>query len=149
MSEKKDYQKFKDKVILYGDRIDRIENIIVIGMPDVNLCIEGVEAWMEIKSPKEPKKISTPLFGSNHKLSIDQKNWFLRQKKAGGIGLILICTDQRWMLIDGCIHADGLNEYTVVELCRHSLWNSTIPITREDAENMRNAILFIPLQIRI
>jgi hypothetical protein len=141
MSEQKDYKKFKDYVTVYGDRIDRIENVMVLGMPDVNYCAEGTEAWIEIKSPKEPKKAITPLFGSNHKLSIDQKNWFLRQKKAGGIGLILIATDKRWILMDGCIYADYLNEYPVSALCEYSIWNNTIPFPKTTYTELRREII--------
>lgn len=123
MSEKVDYKKFRQAVCHPMDRIQRIENILVIGMPDVNFCIEGCEGWIEIKSPIEPKKDSTPLFGSNHKLSQDQKNWFLSQKNAGGKGYILICTDKRWILIDGCKYADIVNEMTTRQLVDISIYS--------------------------
>lgn len=124
MSEAKDYKKFREKVIQpLWDRCDRIENVMVLGMPDVNVCINGFESWIEIKSPKEPKRAKTKLFGSNHNLSIDQQNWFLRQKTAGGIGYILICTDKRWMLIDGCKYADVINTMTVGELLDISIYS--------------------------
>jgi hypothetical protein len=116
MSEKSAYLKYRKAIKVFKDRIQRIENLMIIGMPDVNQCLEGCECWIEIKSPKEPKRSTTPLFGSNHKVSTEQKNWFLDQKNAGGVGWLLICTDKRWMLIDGCIYADFVNEMTVDEL---------------------------------
>lgn len=123
MSEKVAYRKFR--LAIYdpkkGDRIDRIENIMIVGMPDVNCCIEGCESWMEIKSPTEPKRSTTPLFGSNHKVSQDQKNWFLRQRNAGGRAYLLITTDKRWMLIGSKI--DFVNEMTIEELVSISLYN--------------------------
>ena len=146
MSEVKDYKKFREKVIqLPWDRCDRIENVMVLGMPDVNCCIHGNEFWIEIKSPKEPKRKTTKLFGSNHKLSQDQQNWFLRQANANGLGFVLICTNKRWMLIDGCKHADKINDLTVDELIAISLYNfelgerMTVPMYC--AEDMREIFL--------
>ena len=79
MSESSDYKTFKANVPEPGDRLDRIENAVVTGMPDINMCIGGTEVWIEQKSPKEPVRSTTPLFGSNHKISQEQANWFLRQ----------------------------------------------------------------------
>lgn len=144
MSEKTDYKKFRAAVHKNGDRIERIENLLVVGMPDVNCCIAGTEFWLEIKSPKEPKRLSTPLFGSNHKLSQEQKNWFLSQKNAGGLGYILICTDQRWILIDGCLYADLINEKTVDELCElatYWFYTKNGIVKKEVASEMINYIV--------
>ena len=129
-TEKDDYRTFKAKVFRPNDRVDRIENLVVAGQPDINYCIEGIEGWVELKSPKEPKRISTPLFGSNHKLSIDQRNWFLRQKNAEGIGFILIATDVRWILIDGK-NADIVNTATVDYLVKIARWWALKPIGPE------------------
>jgi hypothetical protein len=139
MSESKDYQTLKSKALEPLDRIDRIENFLVIGMPDTNVCVEGTEAWMEFKAPVEPKRATTALFGSNHKLSQEQKNWMLRQRNAGGRCYILIATDKRWMLIDG-IHADGLNEATVGELIKWSKWYATKPIKKPQWKMLRAMI---------
>lgn len=128
MSESKSYAALRSKLLQPGDRIDRIENIIESGTPDINFCSEGVECWIEQKDPTEPKRSSTRLFGSNHKLSQEQKNWFLEQKNAGGRGYVLITTDKRWLLIDGCVHADFINDMTVQELCDISLWQAMKPI---------------------
>lgn len=109
------------------DRFERIENLMVDGMFDINYCIEGVEGWIELKAPKEPKRDSTPLFGSNHKLSIEQRNWCKTQKDAGGIAWILISTDNCWILIDGK-HADEINSMTVTELTYHANWHTSKPV---------------------
>lgn len=139
MAESKDYQTFKHNALEPLDRIDRIENFLVIGMPDVNCCIEGAEAWVEFKSSVEPKRATTPLFGSNHKLSQEQKNWALRQRNAGGRCFILIATDKRWMLIDG-IHADGLNEMTVAELTKTAAWVVVLPIKEKQWKLLRSTL---------
>lgn len=131
MSESADYKAFKRNVVEPLDRLDRVENMMLTGMPDTNYCGDSKECWIEFKSPTEPKRPTTKLFGSNHKLSQEQKNWMLRQKNAGGRAFVLIVTDKRWLLIDG-IHADAINEMTVQELVEIASWHATNPIRRKE-----------------
>ena len=139
MAESKDYQTFKRNALEPLDRVDRIENFLVIGMPDVNCCVDGAEAWVEFKSSVEPKRPTTALFGSNHKLSQEQKNWMLRQRNAGGRCYILVATDKRWMLIDGKC-ADGLNEMTVTELAKTAVWVAALPIKEKQWKLLRSKL---------
>ena len=132
MAESTDYKTFKANVPQPGDRLDRIENVVVTGMPDINMCIGGTEVWIEQKSPKEPKRSSTPLFGSNHKVSQEQANWMLRQRKAGGKCYFLISTDKRWILVGGFL-ADQLNNMTVDELLEQASWSTTKPVRDKEA----------------
>lgn len=131
MAESTDYKAFKKHVPEPLDRLDRIENMMLTGMPDTNFCAEGRESWIEFKSPKEPIRATTKLFGSNHKLSQEQKNWFLRQRNAGGRAFVLIVTDKRWLLLDG-IHADKINDMTVPELIEAALWHAVKPIRSKE-----------------
>lgn len=122
MSEKNEYQWLKDNVLKSPHRCDRVENLLVIGMPDVNACVKGGrEFWIEIKSSKEPVRATTPLLGSNHRVSQDQANWFLRQRKAGGIAFFWLGTDKRRMLIPG-LYGDQINKMTINELLEAALW---------------------------
>ncbi len=140
MSESADYKLFRKNVPEPRDRIDRVENVVVDGMPDINACIEGTEVWIEQKSPKEPVRATTPLFGSNHRVSQSQMNWFLRHRKAGGKGYFLIVTDKRWILISG-VHADSINNMTVDELIEQCTWCTTKPIKeKEQWKHLRNAL---------
>lgn len=141
MAERQDYLTFKKNVYKYGDRWDRIENATVYGMPDVNLCIEGVESWVEQKHAKEPLRATTPLFGSNHKVSQKQMNWFLRQKRAGGRCYFLVATNRRWLLLNG-EHADNLNKMTVDEMFVNSLWHAVRPVRNKTRwEALRLALI--------
>lgn len=132
MAESTDYKNFKANVPQVGDRLDRIENVVVTGMPDINMCIGGTEMWIEQKSPKEPVRKTTPLFGSNHKVSQEQANWMLRQRKAGGKCYFLISTDKRWMLVGGFL-ADQINKMTVDELLEQASWSTTKPVRDKEA----------------
>ena len=140
MNEKEANAKFRKNVIKPMDRYDRIENIVGVGNPDINYCIVGVEGWIETKCPKEPKRPGTPLFGSSHRLSIDQKNWFLRQKNSGGEGWVLILTDKnRWLLINGCKYADEINTATIESLIKMSAYHCINP-NSDDFGNIRDLL---------
>lgn len=140
MAESTDYKNFKKNVPQAGDRLDRVENPLVTGMPDINFCSEGVECWIEQKSPTEPKRSTTALFGSNHKVSQDQANWMLRQRQAGGRCYFLIATDKRWILIAGGL-ADKINTMTVAELVDNSLWSTMKPVReKEQWTTLRNTL---------
>ena len=136
MSESKDYAAFKKHCAQPLDRIDRIENIMVTGMPDINYCMRGVDGWIELKSPKEPKRETTALFSQNHKVTQEQKNWFLQQRNAGGSAYFLIATDKRWMLIHGN-WADSINEMTVNELVNVSMWHEYRPVKKPSWSELR------------
>jgi hypothetical protein len=121
MSEKTEYQWLREKIVWSPNRIERIENLIAPGTFDCNYCLWGDEGWLEIKAPTEPKRPSTPLLGSNHKVSQDQANWALAQRRAGGRALFWFGTDKRRMLLPGSL-ADNLNHMTVDELLAEALW---------------------------
>ena len=132
MSEKTDYNTLRKNLLLRNCRLDRVESNIIAGMPDVNFCIDGVEGWIEMKSPSEPMRSTSKLFAGKHPLSQDQKNWFLRQRQAGGIGWVLIATDQRWILIDGCRYGDHINKLTVEELVELCTWCAIKPVCNKE-----------------
>lgn len=139
MAESSDYKTLKRNMPYPRDRLDRVENAVVTGMPDINFCSGDVECWIEQKSPKEPVRSTTRLFGSNHKVSQEQMNWFKRQMTAGGNAYFIIATDKRWMLIGG-EHADKINDMTVQELLDIALWSTGKPVRREQWELLRQAL---------
>jgi hypothetical protein len=139
MSEAKTYRTFREKVFKPHDRVTRIENAVGTGQPDVNICVDGVESWVEIKSPQEPVRPTTKLFGSNHKLLLSQRNWMLEQRNAKGRAWVLIETDKRWMLISH-LHGDAINDRTVSGLIAISDWLATKPVMRPDWEALREAL---------
>jgi hypothetical protein len=118
---------FKKHVAQPEDRLDRVENIRVNGMFDVNFCSAGIESWLELKCHEEPTRPTTPLFGSGHKITQEQKNWALRQCKSGGRCFFLIETDRRWILIEGNA-AEWINSATVNELIKRALFCQPKPL---------------------
>jgi hypothetical protein len=123
VSEKTEYSWLKENIFRPPNRCERVENLLVFGMPDVNVCLTGGEEfWLEIKSPVEPKRSTTPLLKSQHGVSQEQKNWFLAQRRAGGRAMFWIGTDKRRILLPG-VYADVLNTLTVGELLERCVWS--------------------------
>jgi hypothetical protein len=120
--------------------MERVENIRVNGMFDVNFCSQGTECWIEIKDHEEPVRPTTPLFGSGHKVSQDQKNWALSQTKAGGRCYFLIITNKRIMLLAGTIE-DRINSLTVLELKQAAIWWRLWPVVEKDWQDLRNILI--------
>lgn len=139
------YDRFKRNVATGPlDRVERIENGISAGTPDVNYCLRGTEGWVELKAPLEPKRPSTPLFGSNHDVSIDQLNWFHKQHMAGGIGWLLIGTDKRHFALAGKnVAALGpkINNHTVESLCAIAVWRAPLRAFAEDWAALRELLI--------
>ena len=123
MSEKTAYQRLRKNIMRRGDRLTRIENLVGSGIPDTNGCFEGVEFWLEIKCPREPKRPSTPLFGSNHKLTTEQENFLIDQHKAGGLGWVYIETDKGLVLLISGEHAERINTMTLGDLLAASAFH--------------------------
>jgi len=138
VSERTDYHLLRKKLLLPGDRIDRIENLVVSGMPDINFCAQGIECWIEQKTAIEPKRFDTSLL--TYKINQDQKNWFLRQMRSRGRAFFLITTDKRWVLMSGSF-ADFINDMSVIEILHNCAWSTSKPIQSEQWTYLREALI--------
>lgn len=67
---------------LMRHRVDlqRIENAVGVGHPDVEGCIDGGQVWIELKSCDRPKRADTPI---RPKKRISQDQWHSARSKAG------------------------------------------------------------------
>lgn len=141
VSESSLYARFRAQFAGRFNRIERVENPIAPGMPDVNCCLLGVgEFWLEVKAPTEPKRPSTPLFGSNHRVSQSQISWHRHQHQAGGKSYFIIDTDVRLILVCGSL-AEEINEMTVDELVKCSLFCAMKPMRKELWTQFKDALL--------
>lgn len=125
------YQKIKSNICGPTDRMERVENGLVDGMPDVNYCFETFEGWIEIKAPTEPKRETTGLFTSNHQVSIAQMNWMHNQHMAGGTSWLLIATERRMFMIHGGRVAalfHDINTLTANGLEDIAEWKAHVPV---------------------
>lgn len=111
----------KENVLRPRDRLTRIENAISAGIFDSNYCLGGIEGWIEHKAPKTPARSSTPLFGSNHKFTQEQKNFALAQTLAGGMAWGFVNTDE-WRFLIAPRVIEEANTMTLDELLGAADW---------------------------
>lgn len=98
------------QIKLNGGRIERVENAVGAGMPDVNLCFDGTECWVELKTaPGWGKK--RPTFRVYRGLEPAQINWHLSQHRAGGKSLLIAQIGKEVFAVDGKEAAD-FNDYS-------------------------------------
>ena len=121
--------------------LNRVENGVLDGMPDAYYTIDGLSGWMELKVPIEPARPSTPLFGSNHKLSVSQRNWLLAHRQAGGVGWVEIETESCMMLI-GARHADKVNHLTLAQLIAIADFAAQRPVQDQDWEKFVKTLAY-------
>lgn len=82
MAEKNLSHRFVDRMRKYG-HVQRVENLIGVGICDINLCIRGTESWVELKQlpnwPRDPDAIVKV----DH-YTPQQRNWQRARGSAGG-----------------------------------------------------------------
>ena len=99
-----------------GFVLERVENIVGDGMPDVYVTAPAVSVWVELKAPNPPKREATRVLGDEG-LRQSQKNWHIQKTRLGLITWILIRerrTGRMW-LVSGQ-WADSINDMTATEL---------------------------------
>lgn len=147
MSEVNCNTNLRQGIFRIGDRWDRIENAVGAGLLDINCCLRdrlncGHEMWIETKNPDEPKRASTPLFGSNHRLSQEQRNWIFRQTKAGGRAFLYIETQQRRIMLRGnCCEAKDFDSWTLQQYIDEAIWYAKKPMDLRRWDDLRGAML--------
>lgn len=102
-------------------RIDRVENVVVVGMPDVSCTLVGVDVWIENKAVTLPVRDRTRVLGTQKGVNVDQIAWHRFHQQCGGRSFIFIhAAPYRW-LIDGK-HASEVNEWSGVRLSEEAAW---------------------------
>lgn len=105
-----------------GIDIHRVENMVGVGMPDVNYCYNGVEGWIELKHvDRPPSRDSTPVFPDGKGLRPDQVVWLHKRRRAGGRAFVLARCGESIFLVDGD-YAKVFNGFGFSELIAHCSW---------------------------
>ncbi len=77
----------------------RVEGALTPGIPDINMCYKGVEAWIEAKEVDSwPKRSSTIV---NIGLRPEQRIWLEERAEAGGRCFVLAKIGNEWFLWNG------------------------------------------------
>lgn len=107
----------KDQVYL-----ERVENVVNPGRPDVDVMWGGVTLPIELKAIETwPKKSTAPVLGKARGLNQNQLNWWLRWKQCGGSGFILISVGDAMFAVHAT-KADAINSFTAFAL---ETWRTT------------------------
>ena len=92
--------------------LQRIENVVGEGMPDVFVAAHGSSCWVELKAAIRPKRDTTPLLGSDG-LRLSQINWHIKAASVGLRTYVLIRDDKRALYL---VPAHDLNARSSSEI---------------------------------
>lgn len=113
-------------------RLERVENVMTVGMPDVLALADGHVTWAELKAVDGyPARPATRVLGVEG-LSIKQKNWHLSWRRNGGTSIIVVGVARDLYALHGS-HHDHVNEYSRAELECHAFardWDGVINFLR-------------------
>lgn len=130
---------------LRGHWLQRIENVVVDGMPDVHLTIprqnellqplrgqfesNAKQIWLELKAPIRPKRKTTTLL-KNQGLRRSQINWHLKAASLRLPVYTVIRDDHRQLYCVHCSMAAELNDIPLDDMLEfhavrdwNALWN--------------------------
>ena len=96
--------------------IQRVENLVVAGMPDLFVAGPSRTSWVELKAPTRPKRETTPLLGNKEGLNADQINWHLKAATRAVRSYVLIRDSAQQLYLVPGAHAREINHWT-----RHTL----------------------------
>ena len=97
-------------------KLERVENGLGAGMPDVLGIFESMVFWIELKAIDAwPVRDSTPALGNEDGLNVDQRNWLLDWYNREGTAMVLIGVGRgktRELFLVPGEHADEINYMT-------------------------------------
>lgn len=98
----------------------RVENIMVDGMPDLHITGPGASCWVELKHADLPVRPTTAVLGRDG-LSQDQMNWHRKCCQMGGKSFVLVRDSNLELYLFRGRHADLINGWNVSEMREHSI----------------------------
>lgn len=118
-TEQKVWDRFRKNMDGRGMLLERLENAVGSGRPDVDVLFRGKFTPVELKAVEHaPVRAATPLLPSGQGLNTDQLNWHLDWTLHGGRSLIIIGIGSRLNLaVEGSL-ADNVNRWTLEEMAR-------------------------------
>lgn len=98
-------------------RLERIENLVGVGIPDALALAAGRVTFCELKAIAAPKaRATTPLLGAAKGLNPEQRNWHLEWARHGGRSLVVVGVGPKTLyVIEGKL-ADHINSYTALQM---------------------------------
>lgn len=98
-----------------GIRLERIENVVGTGRPDIDALSNGTFTPIELKAVEGwPARDATPVLGRKG-LSIDQRNWHMDWARYGGRSLVIVGVGTSVFAFLGTFH-DKINHMTRAQM---------------------------------
>ena len=91
-----------------GAWMERVENLVGNGMPDIWVGGEGGHCWVELKAAVVPVRPTTPLLGSSG-LRQSQINWHKKAAQRAIPVYTLIRDDKGGLYLLGCDRSEEIN----------------------------------------
>jgi len=113
-----------------GVWLERVENVVADGMPDVHVLMHGKMAWVELKAAVCPARSSTRLLGVNG-LRQSQINWHLKAAARSLPVYTLVRDDSMRLYLVHADHATAINDFTAAQLQAASIADSWAGIYQE------------------
>lgn len=113
--------------------LQRVENLVSEGMPDVHYASPVNSGWVELKAAKKPKRVTSKLLGSKG-LRQSQINWFLKAQTKCLVTFILIQDSEGELYLIHGQEAATVNDCSVErlrELRLASDWDNIFKIIME------------------
>lgn len=119
LPEQKLWDAFRTRAVPYKDALwlERIENMVGEGTPDVRSASQRKECWVELKAPRAPRRSTTPFLGDEG-LRQSQMNWHRRAAFFGmsAYTLMRARNDHDKIALVHCSRSDELNAMAWVEI---------------------------------
>ena len=103
-----------------GAWLQRVENMVGAGMPDVLVTGHGRSAWVELKSVHRPARATTRWMGDEGLRDPDQINWHLKFATYGLTSWVLANDDRGALLLLDGMHADQMNSWPLEAAQNHA-----------------------------
>jgi len=127
-----DAMKRENKKQLHVINLERVENMVADGTPDLYAKYYGSDCWIELKAVSMPKRKSTRVLG-NKGLNPYQINWHLKHHIYGLRSFILIKAGKELFLLPNK-YTERINEMDQLQLFLASLahdWEKIFEVLRK------------------
>lgn len=119
--------------------LERIENVVMPGRPDVDVMHRGVIIPVELKAKlRPPTRCTTPVLGNSDGLNPNQLNWWLQWNKRGGSGFILVKIGNVLSAIPAAL-SEQVNAMTSADMAQHETdWANFKDAIRQEVYHIKN-----------
>lgn len=118
--------------------LERVENVVNPGRPDVDTLWEGIVLPIELKALENfPKRLTTPVLGDRG-LNQNQLNWWLNWRRWGGSGFIVIGISGALCAVPAK-YSDEVNDFNHLHLLNfQTTWQDLITQIKRESACLRN-----------